>query len=179
MNKLRTVDRVGGVAKVLCGLSLAVACSPAWSDNVKANYEMAFFSDSAQGSRILSGQYEKAIEKITNKVHGGDTLHVETNLCVAYTKAGDIAAAEAACDAAVDAAKSFRKVRRSDFAAETSAQTRARYMAIVLSNRGVLNAVKGDFDAARADFDAALAQQARVPSVRTNLEKLDIAEQSA
>lgn len=179
MNELQTIDRVGGIAKMLCALSLAVACTPAWSDAGKASYEMAFFTDSAQGSKILSGNYEKAIEKITTRVHGDDPLHVKTNLCVAYTKAGEIAAAEAACDAAVAAAKTFRKVRRSGLALETPAQIRARYMAIALSNRGVLNAVKGNLQAARADFDAALAQQARVPSVRTNLEKLGIAEKSA
>ena len=52
-------------------------------------------------------------------------------------------------------------------------------MAIALSNRGVLNAVKGNFAAARADFDAALAQQARVSSVHANLQKLDTVEESA
>ena len=179
MNELRTMDRVGVIAKVLCALSLAVACAPAWSDTGKANYEMAFFTDSAEGSKILSGSYQKAIDKITQKIHGDDSLHVKTNLCVAYTKAGDIAAAEAACDAAVVAAKSFRKVRRSGFAVETSSQVRSRYMAIALSNRGVLNAVKGNFAAARADFDAALAQQARVSSVHANLQKLDTVEESA
>ena len=179
MRELRTIDRVGGVARVLCALSLAAACTPALSDTGKANYDMAFFTDSAQGSMILSGKYEMAIQKITTKVHRDDSLHVKTNLCVAYTKAGDIEAAEAACEAAVTAAKNFRKVRRSGFAVETPAQARARFMAIALSNRGVLNAVKGDFEAARADFDAALTQQARVPSIRTNLEKLDIVEKSA
>lgn len=179
MNELKTINRVSGIGKVLCALSLAAACTPAWSDTGKANYEMAFFSDSAHGSKIQSGKYDQAVEKITAKVHGSGSLQVKTNLCVAYTKAGDIAAAESACDAAVAAAKTFRKIRRSSFAVETAAQTRARYVAIALSNRGVLNAVKGKFEAARADFDAALAQQARVPSVRANIEKLDAVEESA
>ncbi len=179
MNQFSTIDRVSAIAKVTFALALAIACTPAWSDTGKANYEMAFFSDSAQGSKILSGKYGQAIEKITTKIHGGDSLHVKTNLCVAYTKSGDIAAAEVACNDAVAAAKTFRKVRRSGFSVETSAQVRARYVAITLSNRGVLNAVKGNYDAARADFDAALAQQARVPSVRANLEKLDSVEETA
>lgn len=179
MNESPTIDRVGGIAKVLCALSLAVACTPAWSDTGKANYEMAFFADSAQGSKILSGNYKKAIEKIAAKVHGHASLHAKTNLCVAYTKAGDIAAAEAACDAAVAAAKTFRK-SGSGLAFETSSQMRARFTAIALSNRGVLKAVKGDLAAARADFDAALAQQAReIPLVRANLEKLESVEESA
>ncbi len=178
MNDQKHMDRVGTVAKVVCALSLAVACTPAWSDTGKPNYEMAFFSDAAQGAKILSGNYDQAIDKINTKSNAGHALHVKTNLCVAYTKSGDIEAAEVACEEAVIAAKTFRKIRRSDLAVETPAQTRARFVAIALSNRGVLHAVKGDLDAARADFDAALAQQARVSSVRANIEKLETAEES-
>jgi hypothetical protein len=172
MNDQKHFDRVGTIAKAICALSLAVSCTPAWSDTGKPNYEMAFFSDSAQGTTILSGKYDQAIEKINTKVDAGRDLHMNTNLCVAYTKSGNI-------EEAVVAAKTFRKVRRSELSYETPAQARARYMAITLSNRGVLNAVKGDLNAARADFDAALAQQARVSSVRTNIEKLKTAEDPA
>ena len=179
MNDRKHIDRVGSVARVVCALSLAVACTPAWSDTGKPNYEMAFFSDSAQGSKILTGKYEQAIEKINSKAGHRDVLHVKTNLCVAYTKAGNIDEAAVACEEAVAAAKSFRKVRRSDLSVETPAQVRSRYLAIALSNRGVLKAVMGDYEAARADFDAALAQQSRIKSVEANIEKLETAEESA
>ncbi len=179
MNDQKHFDRIGTIAKAMCALSLAVACTPAWSDTGTSNYEMAFFSDSAQGSKIQGGKYDQAIEKMNAKVNAGRELHVKTNLCVAYTKSGNIEAAEVACEEAVVAAKTFRKVRRSELSYETPAQARARYMAIALSNRGVLNAVKGDLEAARADFDAALAQQAHVSSVRANIEKLESAEESA
>ena len=179
MNDQKHIDRVGTIARVMCALSLAVACTPAWSDTSKPNYEMAFFTDSAQGSKILTGKYEQAIAKINTKTSYNDSLHVKTNLCVAYTKSGNIEEAAVACEEAVVAAKTFRKVRRSDLAVETPAQIRARYLAIALSNRGVLKAVMGDFDAARADFDAALAQQARFASVQANIEKLENAEDSA
>ena len=179
MNDQKHIDRVGTIGRVMCALSLAVACTPAWSDTSKPNYEMAFFTDSAQGSKILTGKYEQAIAKINTKTSYKDSLHVKTNLCVAYTKSGNIEEAAVACEEAVVAAKSFRKVRRSDLAVETPAQIRARYLAIALSNRGVLNAVMGDFDAARADFDAALEQQARLSSVQANIEKLETAEDPA
>lgn len=175
MNDQNHIDRVGTVAKVVCALSLAVACTPAWSDSGKLNYEMAFFQDSAQGSRILNGKYDQAIKTINTKVNAGHALHVNTNLCVAYTKSGNIEAAEVACEEAVTAAKTFRKVRRSELSYETPAQARARYLAVALSNRGVLNAVKGNLEAARADFDAALAQQSRISFVRANIEKLETA----
>ena len=179
MNEQKHIDHVGTVAKVMCALSLAVACTPAWSDSGKTNYEMAFFQDHAQGSKILNGKYDQAIETITTKADAGHALHVKTNLCVAYTKSGKIEAAEVACEEAVIAAKTFRKVRRSDLSYETPAQARARFLAVALSNRGVLNAVKGDLVAARADFDAALAQRSRFSSVRANIEKLATAEESA
>ena len=179
MNDRKYIDRVGSIAKVVCALSLAVACTPAWSDTGKPNYEMAYFNDTAQGSKIQTGKYEQAIEKINIKARPGHALHVKTNLCVAYTKAGNIEEATVACEEAVMAAKTFRKVRRSDLAVQTPTQIRARYLAIALSNRGVLKAVTGNFDAARADFDAALAQEAHVASIRANIEKLETAEESA
>jgi Tfp pilus assembly protein PilF len=163
----------------MCALSLAAASTSAWSDTGAPRYEMAFFSDSHQGSKIENGKYQQAIEKISTKAGSGIALHAKTNLCVAYTKSGDIEAARIACEEAVVAAKTFRKVPRSDHAMETPAQMRARYLAIALSNRGVLRAVTGDFDAARADFDAALAQEARFSSVRANIEKLEVAATTA
>ena len=179
MNNRNHIDRVGTIAKAMCALSLAIACTPAWSDSGKRNYEMAFFQDSAQGSRILNGKYDQAIKTINAKVDAGHALHVKTNLCVAYTKSGNIEAAEVACEEAVTAAKTFHKVRRSELSYETPTQARARYLAVALSNRGVLNAVKGDLDAARADFDAALAQHSRVAFVRANIEKLETADETA
>ncbi len=179
MNDHKHIDRVGSIAKVMCVLSLAIACTPAWSDISKPNYEMAFFSDTAHGSKIQTGKFEQAIEKINARAKSANALHAKTNLCVAYTKSGNVEKATVACEEAVTAAKSFRKVRRSDLAVETPAQIRARYLAVALSNRGVLKAVMGDYDAARADFDAALAQEAGVSSVRVNIKKLDIAEDSA
>ena len=173
------IDRAGTVARIMCALSLAVACTPAWSDTGKPSYEMAFFSDSDHGGRIESGRYEQAIEKINAKPGSGVALHAKTNLCVAYTKSGNIEAASIACEEAVVAAKTFRKIRRSEHAFETPAQMRARYLAITLSNRGVLKAVMGDLEAARADFDAALAQEARLSSVQINIEKLETAAETA
>lgn len=179
MNDHKHIVRVSSIAKAMWALSLAVTCTPAWSDISKPNYEMAFFSDTAQGSKIQTGEFEQAIEKINAKTKKSNALHAKTNLCVAYTKSGNVEKATVACEEAVTAAKTFRKVRRSDLAIQTPAQIRARYLAVALSNRGVLKAVMGDLDAARADFDAALAQEARVSSVRVNIEKLDIAEDSA
>ena len=179
MINLKSKEKTGTVAKVLCTLSLAVACAPAWGQTDEPQFEMAVFSDTAQGTKILSGNYDQAITKIRAKSRSTHDLHVQTNLCVAYVKSGNIEAAESACEEAVVAVKSLRKVRASAFIGTSPAQIRARYMAVALSNRGVLKAVKGDFEAARKDFDAAMAQQARIATVQTNIEKLSIAEEES
>ena len=67
MNHQKHIDRVSSIARAMCALSLAVACTPAWSDTGKPNYEMAYFNDTAQGSKIQTGKYEQAIAKINTK----------------------------------------------------------------------------------------------------------------
>lgn len=180
MFNLDSHETTSTIAKVVCALSLTVACAPAWSDVDKPKFEMAVFSDAPQGNRILKGKYDQAITKIKTRSSSTDDLHVQTNLCVAYVKAGEIDAAEKACDEAVLAAESLGKVRASSFVGATPAKSRARMLAIALSNRGVVRAVRGDLEAAKQDFNAALAQRSGVSTVATNIEQLEIAgEESA
>lgn len=180
MYKLESHEKTSTIAKVLFALSLSVACAPAWSDDSRPKFEMAVYSDAPQGMKILSGKYDQAISKINTKPSSADRVHVKTNLCVAYVKAGNIDAADTACEEAVVAAESMNKVRTSSFIGQSSAKVRARYLAVALSNRGVVKAVRGDLEAAKLDFGAALAQRSGVSSVETNIEQLEIAgEESA
>ena len=179
MFNLESHETTGTIVKVLCALSFAVACAPAWSDVNKPKFEMAVFSDAPQGIKILNGKYDQAIAKINRKSSSTDSLLVQTNLCVAYVKAGNIDAAETACEEAVVFAKSLSKAPSSSFIGEPSSRVRARYLAVALSNRGVVKAVRGDLDAAREDFDAALAQSSRVSSIETNIEQLEIADEES
>jgi len=178
MINLKPHEKTSSITRVLCALSLAVACAPAWSEVNKPKYEMAVFSDAEQGSKILSGEYDQAIEKINAKSRAADSFHLQTNLCVAYTKSGNIKAAEQACEEAVVAAKSLRKIRTTSFAGPASSQRRARYVAIALSNRGVVKAVQGDLEAARQDFEAAMAERSRISSIESNLERLNTEDES-
>jgi len=155
MSKLKYLDRAGASAKLLCGLSIALASAPAWSDTDKAKYTMAVMSETAYGARIMAGNYAQAIEKINQKAGRYDAFSKGTNLCVAYTKSGELDLAEAACEAAVIAAGS-----------------QDRNLAIALSNRGVLHAVKGQSEQAREDFDAALALDTSLSAPKVNLARL-------
>lgn len=179
MINLKPHEKIGTVTRVLCALSLAVACAPAWSDVNKPKYEMAVFTDAEQGSKILSGKYDQAIEKFNARSRPADSFHAQTNLCVAYAKSGNIKAAEEACDEAVVAAKSLKKVRATTtYGGPSSSQIRARYVAIALSNRGVVKAVQGDLEAAKQDFEAAMAQRSRISTIEANLDRLNAEDES-
>ena len=175
MNRAIMLKKTSTTAKALCVLSLAMACSPAWSDSGTPKYEMSVFSDAAQGSKILSGKYENAITNMTAKNAPSERqVDLQTNLCVAYAKSGQLEAAELACDKAVIAAKRLKRSTSSSFADGTPTRIRGRYLAIALSNRGVLRAVSGDLEAAKQDFDEALAQRSRISSIEANLAKLEL-----
>jgi tetratricopeptide (TPR) repeat protein len=179
MFNLKPHKSTGTITKVLCALSLSVACAPAWSDDVQPKFEMAVYSDAPQGMKILNGKYDQAIEKINTASSSAYRLHVQTNLCVAYVKAGDIDAAESVCEEAVVAAKSLNVVRASSFIGQSSAKVRARYLAVALSNRGVVKAVRGELQAAKEDFDAALAQRSGISTVETNIARLEIVNEES
>jgi len=49
-----------------------------------------FNCDAALGRMIISGEYEQAIDRITSPRANFDQISKETNLCVAYTKSGEL-----------------------------------------------------------------------------------------
>ena len=175
----KLLDTTGTLAKTLCVLSLTMACAPAWSESDKPRYQMAVFSDVAHGTKVLSGDYDQAITKIHTGSRSADELHTQTNLCVAYVKSGDVDAAEKACEEAVLAAKSLGSATLPSFIGVSPAQRRARYLAIALSNRGVVKAVLGDLEAARKDFADAMAQSSGIATVKANLERIESSNETA
>jgi tetratricopeptide (TPR) repeat protein len=132
--------------------------------------------DSAHGSKVATGRYEQAIEKIAavEEVAGdnADSFFNQTNLCVAFTKLGNIEAALAACDAAVEKAESVRFARVSQLSPFSQERKRREYLAMALSNRGVMRAVKGDLELARQDFVDAMGARKNSSSAKANLARL-------
>ncbi|MDJ0699386.1 MAG: hypothetical protein QNJ07_05975 [Woeseiaceae bacterium] len=129
---------------VLAFAGLVVMSGSASAEDNKSAYSMAVIIDAAEGRDVRKGKYEQAIAKLTEAKRNrtDDEFARSTNLCVAYTKTGELEKAEIACDQAVMLYADNR------FEPE-------RYRALALSNRGVLRAVKGDVELARADFEAA------------------------
>lgn len=172
MSKQNLLDRTGASAKLLCGLSLAFACVPAWSDSSDPKYTMTVFTETAHGTKVVAGKYEQAIDNITRKSGKVDDFYKGTNLCVAYAKAGELELAEEACDAAVAAASKAKMRRSGNALASTMHHARNVNLAVALSNRGVLYAVRGDTDRAREEFDAALAVNSQLTAAKVNLARL-------
>ena len=126
MSKQKHLDRTGASAKLLCGLSLALACAPAWSDSDEVKYTMAVMSETAYGNTIMDGKYTRAIDKINQKAGRYDAFSKGTNLCVAYTKSGELDLAEEACEAAVVAASKAKQKRKSGVLAGSVSHSRDR-----------------------------------------------------
>ncbi len=153
-------------------LTMALFCMSAAAAEDGPVYTMITMVDLAHGEDVVAGKYEQAVEKIKQKKGAVDAFSYNTNLCVAYTKLGDIDNASLACEAAIEEASRIRVVRQSDLSRSFQKQTKKKYLAFALSNRGVLRAAMGDVELARQDFVEALAANARIYAAKINLERL-------
>lgn len=135
-------------------------------------YRMSVISDSAYGVSILRGKYQKAIARLS-MVDISDELFDNINLCVALTKSGQLEEAIRICEAAVDAAHKLTPTRSSGVLTGLEKQRRNRYIAITLSNRGVVRALQGNIELARKDFLDALEANRYASDARANLARLE------
>ena len=154
-------------------LFTALSCVSAAASADEPAFTMTTIIDSAHGAEIAAGKYEQAIEKITAIDDDEYTFFNSTNLCVAYTKTGSVADAVLACDAAIEQANSMSFDRQSYLSRHSQERMRSKYVALALSNRGVLRAATGDVELARQDFVEALGASARSSVVKTNLARLE------
>ena len=136
-------------------------------------YTMTVIRDVAQGASVVKGDYEKAITRITGRRVALNPFAEFTNLCVAYAKSGKIDAADEACDTALAIVRDPDWERRSGVLSGYGEQTRRKYLALALSNRGVLHAIRGDESAAEKSFDEAIKLDQRNTAPRVNLARLE------
>lgn len=137
---------------------------------------MIVLKDTAYGTSIALGNYQRAISKLTASVKGGrDKFATYNNLCVAYAKSKDLTSALEACDAALAVVKKrdiSTKARNRGYD-QRYAQYQAD-LAVALSNRGVLLAVDGKDAAAAQAFEDALNLDTRYSSnIEGNLSRLE------
>jgi tetratricopeptide (TPR) repeat protein len=148
------------------------ACAPLAAQEIDPAYTMTFIIDAAHGSKVATGKYERAIEKIMASKSVRDPYSQQTNLCVAYTKTGELDKATEACEAAVAITLDSNK-RRSSFSGPAQSERLERfYRALALSNLGVLHAAKGSPDIARRSFREALELSSSLSAPKINLARL-------
>lgn len=154
----------------------ALLCSAAalHAEEVKLVYTLTAIEDISYGEAVVAGDYDAAIEGILSSARvarGG--FEAQTNLCVAYTRSGDFEKADASCDAALTALKKrYRTSTATGTAPFYSRRTHEKYLALALSNRGVLRVVSGKPDLAREDFEKAANLKFGLDVVDVNLAKL-------
>ncbi|MDJ0750070.1 MAG: hypothetical protein QNJ11_11330 [Woeseiaceae bacterium] len=138
-------------------------------------FQMGIVVDEAHGRSIQTGNYEKAIARLTQRSPSKlRTFSSQNNLCVAYVKTAELGKAAETCQAAVDDMKKLEA--RASKKSRRSLKHRAYRsdLAVALSNRGVLFAVSGETARARADFQAAMELGSRYARFAAdNLNKLD------
>ena len=143
---------------LMLAASLVVA-GPLAAEETDPAYTMTVIVDAAHGSKVAAGRYERAIDKITASKSKRDPYSRQTNLCVAYTKTGELDKATAACEAALEMMLSKSRPDRV-------------YLALALSNVGVLHAAKGSHEIARKSFRQALELNSGLSAPKINLERL-------
>lgn len=140
----------------------------------KLYYTLTAIEDASYGEEVVAGDYDTAIEGILSsaKVRRAG-FEAQTNLCVAYTRSGDFEKAGASCDAALVALeKRGRRSEPTGLAAYQSRRVKERYLALALSNRGVLRAISGEPVLARQDFVQAAELRYGLDVADLNLAKL-------
>ena len=177
MRKTTSFHLTATLIATLAGTAALLAVDVAHAQDNSTAYKMVVFSDQRHGVTVKKGKYEKAIEMLTAKPERRrDAFETRTNLCVAYTKSGELEKATASCDAALALIRE-KQVHSSSLPAAAQLANE-RSLALALSNRGVLYAVHGDLENARSTFEEAMGLRARLAVPKRNLARLDRAKVS-
>ena len=177
MSKTTHAQLTATLVATLAAAAGLLAVDVAHAEDKAAAYKMVVFSDQRHGVTVAKGKYEKAIEKLTAKPERKrDAFETRTNLCVAYTKSGELEKATASCDAALALIRE-KQARTASPSADVELANE-RSLALALSNRGVLYAVHGDHENARSNFEEAMGLKARLAVPKRNLARLDRAVES-
>jgi tetratricopeptide (TPR) repeat protein len=172
MNANQKNTRIGVLSRPLALAAALTTCAPLFAQETDPAYTMTVIIDAAHGGKVAAGKYERAIEKISASKSKRDLYSKQTNLCVAYTKTGDLDRATAACEAALAIMLDNKSPRNSHLGPAQAGRSDRMYLALALSNMGVLHAAKGSPESARQSFRQALELDSGLSAPKTNLERL-------
>ena len=147
--------RLGLCVTMGVATGIALACYPGSTDAAERAFEMKEYVDYPGGRQVVAGDFAAAMQAASRNADksGEAGMIANTNLCVAFTKTGQFIEAEAVCTKAVTLAeKSGMSAQRLQYGNDNR-----RYVAIALSNRGVLRAVSRNPRAATRDFREAVS----------------------
>ena len=150
-------------------VALTLSMQSTYAEDVgKSAFTMTAISNVAMGEKVVAGEYDAVIARLASPAgRSVEAYSRYTNLCVAYTKSGELDAAEESCEKAVTIAG-----RRHSLIPTYSFRSGRRDKAVALSNRGVLRAVKGNVLGAERDFHEATNLTAALEAPRVNLDHL-------
>jgi tetratricopeptide (TPR) repeat protein len=172
MNPANKFYRFARLSRSITLAASLIGAAPLAAEEPDEAYTMTVIVDAAHGGKVAAGKYERAIESITTAKRSGDAYSKQTNLCVAYTKTGALEKATAACEAALAIMLDGRK-SRSTYVTPAHAERLDRvYLALALSNLGVLHAAKGSTEMARARFLEAVELHTDLSAPKINLARL-------
>ena len=161
-------------AGILATIALVLGAGTATAGEAES-YRVAAIKDAAYGTLIMRKKYDVAIARLERRDRRGlQGFYTATNLCVAYIKTTALDNAERICTDAVDSIEAVLAARsRVDSGAELTSIR--RYLALALSNRGVMHAVTGRDAEAQADFEAARDIESRLEEPAINLARHAVA----
>ena len=172
---MKPVGKLNRFTRLSRSLALAaslVAAAPLAAEEREEAYTMTVIVDAAHGGKVAAGKYERTIESITTAKRSADAYSKQTNLCVAYTKTGALDKATAACEAALAVMLDGRKSRSADMTPARPGRLGRVYLALALSNLGVLQAAKGSTEVARERFLEAVELDTGLSAPKINLARL-------
>jgi tetratricopeptide (TPR) repeat protein len=172
MNSVHEHKRICALSKPLALAASLLACAPLAAHESDLAYTMTIIIDAAHGGKVASGKYDRAIEKITASKSDRDPYSKQTNLCVAYTKTGELDKATRACEAALAITLDAKKPRRNYLGHAHAGRADRVYLALALSNLGVLHAATGSPEIARKSFREALELDTGLSAPKVNLARL-------
>ncbi|MDX3772652.1 hypothetical protein QE250_00820 [Chromatiaceae bacterium AAb-1] len=157
--------KLGGI------LALVLMSSVSFLANAAANsYKMVLIEDVPGVDALQAGKLAAGIQQtLASPVWEADNFSRYTNLCVGYTRLGELENAETACTKAITAAQKYQ---------QTPASQKREMRAYAHTNRGVLRLKNNDNLGALEDFKRAAELNTNTINVH-NLQRLELAIRNA
>lgn len=172
MEMSRKRNRPNLLSRSVLVLAATFSCAPVLAQDAQPVYTMTVIVDAAHGQKVAAGKYDRAIAKLAAKRGTSDAYSDHTNLCVAYTKTGEIEKATVECEAAVAEMRKKPTTKSRGYVPAHRVVANRMYLAVALSNLGVLEVVKGEPEAAREKFEEAIALDASISAPKINIARL-------